>query len=294
MKMNKWILPILFVATFLASCSDDDDLTPSNLEKNWFVLEDSDDPVDHLRYLFYEKTGIPVFYNDTIGATERVDAFGNTYIDYATLSIEYALGGVGTSPMIWSYTFCPKEDVPDGLDFLEEDIMPWIPESMHIHSFLFLDELSTSGSTTSFKGMNTVLVAQIPKLKDMEQSERASLKASVLSSIFAASVSAYEDELKPFYQTTRSYYTAEDLYGYNVWYYQNRTGYYDPEEVGFLGVDPTYPSCLPTESIDVSMYVEAIFTYTEAEFEALYGEYEAVMKKYEMMVNILKTIGVPL
>ena len=84
MKMNKLILPLLLVVALFTSCSDDDDLKPSNLERNWFVLEDSDDPVDHLRYLFYEKTGIPVFYNDTIGVTERTDVFGNSYLDYTT------------------------------------------------------------------------------------------------------------------------------------------------------------------------------------------------------------------
>lgn len=40
MKINKWILPMLLVTAFFTSCNDDDDLKPSNLERNWFVLED--------------------------------------------------------------------------------------------------------------------------------------------------------------------------------------------------------------------------------------------------------------
>lgn len=295
MKMNKLILPLLLVVALFTSCSDDDDLKPSNLERNWFVLEDSDDPVDHLRYLFYEKTGIPVFYNDTIGVTERTDVFGNSYLDYTTLSMDYSLGGVGSRPLIWYYSLCSKEDVPDGLDFLETEIMPWVPEEIHVHSFLLLDSVAlTTGSVESFKGMNTILVAGIPKLKNMGEEERAQLKASVLGTMFAASISGLENEMKSFYQTTRSYYDAEDLYGYNLWDFQNRTPYSDPKEVGFLGVDPTNTYSLPTESVDVSMYIEAIFTYTAAEFETLYGEYEAVMKKYGIMVSLLKGLGVPL
>lgn len=295
MKKNKLILPILLVIAFFASCNSDDDLKPSNLEQNWFVIEDSDDPVDHLVYLFYERTGIPVFYNDTIGVQERVDVFGNTYTHYTLLLTEYALGGVGTSPALNYFSLCPKESVPAGLDFLETDILPMIPENMAIRSFLLVDTLETGGlGSESFKGLNTILVAQIPRLKSMTQAERVKLKACVLRSIFTATISSFEEELNVFYQTTRSYYTDEDLYGYSVWYYQNRTPYTEPEEVGFLGVDPSYTPCLPTESMDVSMYVEAMFTYSRDEFMELYGAYEAVVKKYEIMKSILENIGVPL
>lgn len=295
MKQNKLIIRILFVMTLFAACNEDNNLKPSNLEQNWFVIEDSDDPIDHLVYLFYEKTGIPVFYNDTIGVTERIDAFGNSYIHYTLLYTDYALGGVGTSPALNYFSLCPKESVPDGLEFLETEILPMLPDGMQVRSFLLLDTLETGGlGSESFKGLNTVMVGKIPQLKKMTSDERVKLKACVLRSIFTASISSFEGELSMFYQTTRSYYADEDLYGYNLWYYQNRTPYTEPEEVGFLGVDPSYTSSLPTESMDVSMYVEAMFTYSKTEFEELYGEYEAVMKKYEIMESILKNIGVPL
>lgn len=296
MKMNKFILPLLLVLTFFMSCNEDNNLEPSNLERDWFVIQDNpNDPIQHAIYLFYEKTGIPVFYNDTIGQMERVDNWGNSYIHYTMLSINYALGGVGTSPSVYSYTLCPKEYVMDGLAFLETEIIPLLPETMSVRSFLLLNTLETSGlGSSSFKGLNTILVAQVPRLREMTREERVKLKAAVLRSIFTASISTYEKELESFYQTTRSYYTTEDLYGYNVWYYQNRTPYQDPEEVGFLGVDPSYTSCLPTESMDVSMYIEAMFMYSREEFEDLYGSYEAVMKKYDIMLSILESIGVSL
>ena len=295
MKMNRLILPMLLAVALFTSCNDDDDLKPSYLEQNWFVIEDSDDPIDHLVYLFYEKTGIPVFYNDTIGVSERIDAFGNTYTHYTLLFTDYALGGVGTSPTLTHYSLCPKESVPDGLEFLETEIIPMLPEDLHIRSFLLLDTLETWGlGSESFKGLNTVMVAKIPRLQDMTEEEQVKLKACVLRSIFTASISNFEEELATFYQTTRSYYTTEDLYGYNSWYFTQYTPYTEPQEVGFLGVDPSYTSCLPTESMDVSMYIEAMFTYSREEFMEMYGNYEAIVKKYGILESILKGMGVPL
>ena len=37
-------------ALLVAGCGKDKDLSPSGLDRNWFAVEDSSDPVDHLRY----------------------------------------------------------------------------------------------------------------------------------------------------------------------------------------------------------------------------------------------------
>ena len=55
-------------ALLVAGCGKDKDLSPSGLDRNWFAVEDSSDPVDHLRYEIYSQTGIALFRNDTIGS----------------------------------------------------------------------------------------------------------------------------------------------------------------------------------------------------------------------------------
>ena len=60
---------------FLGGCYHESELKQSYFDENWYVLQDSDDPLDHQRYLIYKETGIPIFYNDTIGSQNRgVDA----------------------------------------------------------------------------------------------------------------------------------------------------------------------------------------------------------------------------
>ena len=60
MKKNKFLYILLLSVLFVA-CDKEDNLTPSNLGKDWFTIENSDDPVDRAIYQFYVETGIPVF-----------------------------------------------------------------------------------------------------------------------------------------------------------------------------------------------------------------------------------------
>ena len=90
--MEKYIWFIL--ACFLTvGCSDENELKPSSADRDWFVIEDSEDHIGHERFLLYEKYGIPVFVNDTIGVEERgVDYYGNPVMYYCTLDINYTVG----------------------------------------------------------------------------------------------------------------------------------------------------------------------------------------------------------
>ena len=41
----------------LFGCGDDDNLSPSDLDGDWYVLTDSEDPLDHLRYTVFQTYG---------------------------------------------------------------------------------------------------------------------------------------------------------------------------------------------------------------------------------------------
>ena len=93
MRKNKFLY-VLLLSVLFSACDKEDNLTPSNLGKDWFTIENSEDPVDRAIYQFYEETGIPVFYNDTIGQETRVDNWGNSYTHYEILQFSSsALGG---------------------------------------------------------------------------------------------------------------------------------------------------------------------------------------------------------
>lgn len=296
MKKNRFLY-VLFLSVLLTACDKEEDLTPSNLGKDWFTIEDSNDPVDGAIYQFYKETGIPVYYNDTIGQETRVDNWGNSYTHYEILQFSAsALGGTATPNPFYAYELCPKEYVVDGLAFLREEIVPLLPESIKIRSILFMKSLAsynTAISNEAFKGLNTVLISRVPELQTMNEAERLNMKGAVLNAVLATPVAAHTEELAAFYQTTRSCYTSVDLYGCNSWRFYNQYGFSDPRSVGFLKDPNPYDySNMPTETQDVGMYISAILTSTPEEFEATYGAFDAVMTKYRIMVSVLKAIGI--
>ena len=296
MKKNNFLY-ILFLSVLFTACDKEDHLKPSNVGRDWFAIEDSNDPVDHAIYQFYTETGIPVFYNDTIGEETRVDHWGNSYTHYEILQFgSSSLGGTETPNPFSSYELCPKEDVVDGLEFLREEIVPVLPESIKITSFLLLKSLTPWNpavvSNEAFKGLNKVLISRVSELKDMSDAERLNMKGAIFNAVLATPVSGYTEELAAFYQATRSCYT-ENLYGCAGWYFYNRYGFSDPRAVGFLkDPNPSDYGSMPTEVQDVGMYIKAMFIYTPEEFEALYGTFSVVMTKYEIMKTVLRDIGV--
>ena len=61
MKKNN-VIYILFLSVLFMACDKEDHLTPSNVGKDWFTLEDSNDPVDHAIYQFYTETGLSLIH----------------------------------------------------------------------------------------------------------------------------------------------------------------------------------------------------------------------------------------
>ena len=55
-------------ALLVAGCGKDKDLSPSGLDRNWFAVEDSSDPVDHLRYEIYSQTAMTPSARSTAGS----------------------------------------------------------------------------------------------------------------------------------------------------------------------------------------------------------------------------------
>ena len=81
---------LLGLAFFTACSNDDEDLTPSYADRNWYKLEDSDEAADHAFYVLYQTYGIPIFYNDTIGKEERgLSREGEEIVHYEVIDIDY-------------------------------------------------------------------------------------------------------------------------------------------------------------------------------------------------------------
>ena len=117
----KYIIYIFGIMTsvWLQACSGEDDLTPSSVDRNWWVnVDNQDNSLDHLIYEIFEQYKVPIFYNDTIGMENRgKDAFGNPDIYYEVIKLNYTiLGGLSDSPLAIYSLSHDYEDIKNGVE----------------------------------------------------------------------------------------------------------------------------------------------------------------------------------
>lgn len=108
--MKKIYLLLSLAALLFGACGENDNnFTPSDGERNWLIVEDTpNDPIDHQRYLIFQETGIPIYYNDTIGSEERYSyATGDPYTYYEVLQVFYSPGNSTPQPSNPPVMPCP-------------------------------------------------------------------------------------------------------------------------------------------------------------------------------------------
>ena len=163
----------------LFGCGDDDNLSPSDLDGDWYVLTDSEDPLDHLRYTVYQTYGIPVFYNDTIGSQNRgVDYTGLPIIYYEVLNPNYSIES-STEYAKYELSY-DRETIIVGVEFIRDEVFPRLVSSkLYPRSFLLVNKLTLNASGSSsyqheecaYRGMMTSCVSLVEEIGEMTDAE---------------------------------------------------------------------------------------------------------------------------
>ena len=298
--MERYIWFIL--ACFLAvGCSDENELKPSLADRDWFVIEDSEDPIGHERFLLYEKYGIPVFVNDTIGVEERgVDYYGNPVMYYCTLDINYTVGAPVTDNGLQSRKYSLLESSEDqlaGIFFLDNYLIPALPENMYFNSILLLDslyEMRMTGWAVERKDINvyqgalTLAIGQVKSIAKMTPEEQNKHKGLILATLALKQLD--EEQLSDFYMV--SYDPVKKFSYYQQMVTPSPSAAMSSakcEVYGFLDYDSRYyamnegkdPSqwiyYTLTRANDLEDFVLAYFQYSEKEFKELYAYYPLVL-----------------
>ena len=131
--MKKWMLYSL-MALFFIGCAEEADLEPTPM-KNWFAIEKKEnmDVVDQKIYDLYQKFGIGIFYNDTLGYEDRGrrDSVGNVMYHYEVLDLNYNFTTAEyTNKVTWKLVDVAskenKERLIPILNFLESMLLPFL------------------------------------------------------------------------------------------------------------------------------------------------------------------------
>lgn len=301
-----YYIGLFFMFLLIWGCDKEDDLTPSGHEKEWMIIEDSDDPLDKLRYEIFRDYGVPTYYNDTIGSEERVDMLGNTYTYYERLKIFYYPGGVTSTNYSGAILDFVDENERESvlipvLESFRDKIFARFEKESRLPAFLFADSIGTVNTlgyhrVESYYGYNTFAVNldSLPFL-GVEKFTSKTL-TTYFTSLLSSSIQAgWKDA---FLNVTKSLKQGLE-YSYDITYTVSLeealegTKFMRKEELGFIvSFNSTRGVVsIPTESIDISSYIDSVLTCTEAEFEAEYGKFEPVMVKFRMMRNKLVELG---
>lgn len=301
--MNKQIIYLFGLLLLTFACSEDDTITPSNLERNWMIIEDSEHPIDHQRYLIYKETGVSIYYNDTIGSMGRISSSGKAYTYYERLQVFYLPGA--TIPIGGSFVLVEdKTEIVPMMNFLKNEILPNVPKKLPIPAILLVRTLDGPNGGEYYRGFNTLVFKNIPTIEEMSEKEKefhsANFMTGLVMSIFIRTESEYLEN--NFYGVTKRLNpTLQYLYsdGYDVSIRDACKGTAlakSFEALGFLG--PVVESERPIEEQrtpktweDLNAYCNAVLFYPTVEFKTKWGIYPNVMKKYEAMRQLIQNYG---
>lgn len=298
MKYFVWAFLLCCVA---AGCGKEDELTPSYADRDWFTVKDSEDPIGHSLFLLYDKYGIPVYVNDTIGEEDRgVDYYGNPIKYYYVLDMNYTVGApvVDYSMQERKYTLMSKEEQTEVINFMDEILMPALPEGMHFNSILLTDslyEMRTVGISAVrndldvYEGVMTLAIGQGAKIAKMTPEEREVQKGAILKTLLMNHLE--ETQLTEFYAVSADYYekmvNINDPSGLN----QADCRYYGFLDYGMKvpGINDRYKNV--AKAADLEDYVLAYIQYAEEDFLEEFAAFPLVLEKYGLMKKVMEELG---
>ncbi|RZS75447.1 hypothetical protein [Pseudobacter ginsenosidimutans] len=293
---------------FIVSCRKEKAPEPSNLDKNYFVIEDNpSDPVDHSIYTFYKSTGIATFYTDSI-YKKRVSREGEIPERFAYIKLTLNYTPLG-NPDVYSELLSSRANIQSLLHLLETDIIPKLPSAAIIPSILLIDSFSDHTyknvqiphGLTSICGFNTVGIT-VAEVEMMNNEERKMYAASILAGIAVTKINElYAGQLqKEFFSISRAATSATlpvDIYSNYPWFLLLTPGMEPaPLDIGFLFYPTTvflpgdYPN-QPREVDDLRAFLTAAFYYTTAEFTDLHQQETLVLQKFNIIRRFVKDAG---
>ena len=287
----------------LAACNREDKETHASFKgMEWFVVEDSDDELDHLIYEFYVSTGIPLFYTDTIRSRTEINEWGREYTLYQILNPNYMIEGMAN---LWTFKKAEdREKLKKGVEFFRDQVYPKLPEGYRSPCYLLVDKLYQKefyqDEVGARKGLNTTVIGKISEMDEMSEEDQKRLAWEVVAEELYDTISVnYEKELDAFFQVSFLLCNKKDVYSDLITKFKNNIPNYkaavhgsatDPREAGFLRwwqsnwYTPEYKD-------DVCGYLIEVLLGDDDGFATRNAGFSGCLKKYDMMKDIAIELG---
>lgn len=235
-KTIKTAFAVCLICMAAAACSDETEHpAPSYADIDWFARTDNpDDEIDHRLFEIYQRSGIGIFYSDTLGSQTRgTYADGTPYVFHYVLDLAYSIDGSGgewgSQMTINIRNTTDRKGIATALDLLETHVLPNLPQGLRPKGILLSDsmvyqpfEMTEAGDVRdlmslrrAFRGMNALGIGQLCQLDRMSSHERIEWAARALAACYAADVMQWDAiRMRDYYalsdkpdDSTASYYT---------------------------------------------------------------------------------------
>lgn len=258
----------MFLIGALFACSDDinDDVYATYADRDWYVVEDKPGELNQLLYSIYTETGLPIFYNDTLGTWEDgVDAYGNPVIRHELLMIGYTVSDYYDDAC--QYVLSDDEaGMIAAVEVLREEVFPLLAQVQLPNCILLVDTLYTPQDTswvvsnvlkevrgtvvginvedTEAEGAETLAeeeeeeTVKTINVKDMSPEAQKEWALSILNEELASNLAAnFPEQLNAFYEITRlAGKTYNWDYSLSMKWYDGIMGTIYNKEAGYYGL----------------------------------------------------------
>lgn len=300
--MRRNSLYSLVLLLLIIGCKKEAQLSPSNEEEDLLVVKDNpSDPTDHAIYQFYQQTGIPSFYNDTLSRKQVGDSAGLPRYFYPRLALAYSTA-TGVDPSIGFVLPADKQKIIPLLNLLKNELLPRIPTSIPVHSILFVDSLTivpviilpdapSTLPVNAYSGFNTLAI-KIANPDTMSAEVKKSYLADILGAICFKSLGASADiNLSiDFYSISRKAFGNEIYITDFSWNVPDPSKI--PDDYGLIYYYSYFGYILTcSEQEDLRAYLGAIFNYSTAAFSNLYAAYPVTIEKFNVVKAMVRRVG---
>lgn len=310
------------IIVFVLAACDKEELDQAVVYENLYTIQDDpSDPVKHRIYEIYEKYGLPVYFNDTIGKYYvKDDAGGNPYYRYELVDLNWNFYSDNSQGVKYKYFYQtdPARQMIS-LDFVE-DLLENISKPLQPY-VLFVADSITFKEKTKIGYLNYAIrfrSVSLTSLHTKSEIQKDSLIHTLKKGLIQAKVSKYKSVINEFGSVSKTAWYGckwkDDLGVVAQWWWWSLLPEGGVEAAmrdfgisraeaeaarvqirqligpyGFVRGGKTASITSPENvSWDLDCYMSEMLSCDREEFIRRWGEFPLVMKKYEILYNLLK------
>lgn len=317
MKVTKIVIALFWGWCIFLGCGDENiESELSYYENLWEIKDNPNDPVQHRAFEIYQKYGVPVFLNDTIGKIfVKINIHGDSVFRYETIDLNWNFSSESYSTP-YTHTYIKETDKCLVALDLAAKYLETIPAGIYPFSMLLTEKTvrpDMSGDVTSISFgifFRTLLLSNILKQNTDAKVEKYINKIMIdviLNKIEDNAISNFSkvsdsdnygvkwEKLEPnlpenfdpdiltdpdaLEKDKKAVRNVLGKYGFVSNYEQ--LDFDDNWELVYFNCTPLYPDT------DLQDYINEIVSITPEEFERRWGDYPLVMRKYEFIRNCI-------